>query len=242
MVEASGPCRRQNPELTPVANMTRPHLHRRPPTGEQSTVESWAEALKSGPGRKRRGDEQGAESLDVGRRLAKLRKMFGLSQRELARRAGVTNGTISAIELNATSPQVGSLRKILAVFPISMADFFSMDVEESPQIFFSKRDLVEMGGHGLSLRLVAAQNKSRRLQVAHEHYELGADTGEPLLVHEGEEAGVVIRGRLEVTVGNQRSVLEAGDAYYFPSSIPHRFRNVGDEACEVVSAATPPTF
>lgn len=225
-----------------MANVTRPDLHRPAATGDKTKIESWAEALKSGRGRQRRGDEEGAEALGVGRRLAKLRKMFGLSQRELARRAGVTNGTISAIELNATSPQVASLRKILAVFPISMADFFSMDVEESPQIFFSRKDLVEMGGHGLSLRLVAAQNKSRRLQVAHEHYEPGADTGEAMLVHEGEEAGVVIRGRLEVTVGNQRAVLEAGDAYYFPSSIPHRFRNVGEEECEVVSAATPPTF
>jgi mannose-6-phosphate isomerase-like protein (cupin superfamily) len=37
-------------------------------------------------------------------------------------------------------------------------------------------------------------------------------------------------------------VLEAGDAYYFSSSTPHRFRNVGDEVCEIISASTPPTF
>ncbi|MGE0240839.1 MAG: cupin domain-containing protein [Parvibaculaceae bacterium] len=179
---------------------------------------------------------------DVGVRLAKLRKAYGLSQRELARRAGVTNGTISSIELNLTSPQVGSLRKILAVFPITMADFFSMDTEQSQQIFFSSKDLVELGAGGVSIKLAGAQNRQRKMQIYHEEYEIDGDTGEQMLVHEGEEAGIVIRGRLEVTVGNQKNVLRAGDAYHFDSSIPHRFRNVGDEKCEVVSAATPPSF
>jgi mannose-6-phosphate isomerase-like protein (cupin superfamily) len=33
-----------------------------------------------------------------------------------------------------------------------------------------------------------------------------------------------------------------GDAYYFKSSVPHRFRNLGREECEIVSASSPPTF
>jgi mannose-6-phosphate isomerase-like protein (cupin superfamily) len=47
---------------------------------------------------------------------------------------------------------------------------------------------------------------------------------------------------LEVTVGDQRRMLEPGDAYYFDSRLPHRFRNPGEEECEVVSACTPPSF
>lgn len=222
--------------------MARPKRPRREASADHNTLQSWADVLKASYATRERNGASAAASEEVGPRLSKLRKIFGLSQRELARRAGLTNGTISSIEMNLTSPQVGSLRKILAVFPISMADFFSMDIEESQQIFFNKKDLVEMGGQGLSLRLVGAQNRSRKLQMAHEHYVLGADTGEQMLVHEGEEAGIVIRGELEVTVGNQKTVLKAGDAYYFPSSIPHRFRNIGDGECEVVSAATPPTF
>jgi len=40
-------------------------------------------------------------SIDVGARLRGIRTAFGLSQRELARRAGVTNGLISLIEQTA---------------------------------------------------------------------------------------------------------------------------------------------
>jgi mannose-6-phosphate isomerase-like protein (cupin superfamily) len=52
----------------------------------------------------------------------------------------------------------------------------------------------------------------------------------------------VVSGRLEVTVDDERRILDPGDAYYFESRRPHRFRCVGGKACEVISACTPPTF
>jgi transcriptional regulator with XRE-family HTH domain len=179
---------------------------------------------------------------ELGARLARLRQIYGMSQRELARRSGITNGTISLIEKNLTSPQVASLKKILAVFSMNMATFFAMELEESDQVFFVRRDLIEIGGGGISLKLVAGQNRSRKLQVVHEHFPPGSDTGKGMLRHEGEEAGVVVRGKIEVTAGRHKKVLGPGDAYHFSSTVPHRFRNIGDEVCEVVSAATPPTF
>jgi mannose-6-phosphate isomerase-like protein (cupin superfamily) len=48
-----------------------------------------------------------------------------------------------------------------------------------------------------------------------------------MLTHDAEEGGVIIRGKLEVTVGDQVRVLGPGDAYYFDSRTPHRFRNAG---------------
>ena len=62
------------------------------------------------------------------------------------------------------------------------------------------------------------------------------------LVHEGEEGGLVLSGRLEVTIDDERRILGPGDANYFESHRPHRFRCVGPVPCEVVSACTPPTF
>jgi mannose-6-phosphate isomerase-like protein (cupin superfamily) len=63
-----------------------------------------------------------------------------------------------------------------------------------------------------------------------------------MLSHRGEEGGIVLKGRVEITVGGNSRVLGPGEAYYFSSSLPHRFRNVGREACEIISASTPPTF
>ena len=181
-------------------------------------------------------------SIDVGSRLRSVRISFGLSQRALARRAGVTNGLISLIEQNRVSPSVSSLKKVLDGVPMSLAEFFTLDLSVAPQIFFAAEELVELGNEELSLRLVAAQRPARQLTILHERYAPGAVTGDDMLTHRGEEGGVIVRGRIELTVGGASRVLGPGEAYYFSSQLPHRFRNVGREPCEIISAGTPPSF
>jgi transcriptional regulator with XRE-family HTH domain len=180
--------------------------------------------------------------FDVGSRLRALREMHGLSQRELAKRAGVSNAIISLIEQNRTSPSVGSLKKVLDGLPMSLAEFFTAETGPRPQVFFGTEELVELAGGRISYRQVGRDLGERGVQILHERHAPGADTGEAMLRHESEEGGVVLRGRLEVTVGDQRRVLGPGEAYYFDSRLPHRFRNLGEEECEVVSACTPPSF
>jgi transcriptional regulator with XRE-family HTH domain len=181
-------------------------------------------------------------TIDVGARLRSVRLSFGLSQRELARRAGVTNGLISLIEQNRVSPSVSSLKKVLDGIPMALAEFFTLDLSGAAQAFFGADELVELGNAEVSLRLVAAQRAGRQLTLLHQRYAAGAATGEDPPAPRGEEAGVVIRGRIELTVGGTTRVLGPGEAYYFASQLPHRFHNVGREACEIISACTPATF
>jgi len=181
-------------------------------------------------------------SIDVGAHLKAVRTMYGLSQRELAKRAGVTNGTISLIEQNRVSPSVSSLKKVLDGVPMSLAEFFTLDLQVNPQVFFGRDDLTDIGDRDVSLRLVAAQRPNRAMTIMHERYRPKADTGADMLSHKGEEGGIIIAGHVELTVGAQNRVLGPGDAYYLTSAVPHRFRNLGDESCEIISASTPPTF
>ena len=180
--------------------------------------------------------------FDVGARLRAIREMHGLSQRELAKRAGVSNASVSLIEQNKSSPSVGSLKKVLDGIPMSLADFFSMEQAPREQVLFRAEDLTVISDGVIRYAQVGRDPASRALQILHEQYQPGADTGQNMLRHASEEGGVVLRGRLEVTVGDQRRVLGPGDAYYFNSRLPHRFRTVGEEVCEVVSACTPPSF
>ena len=178
----------------------------------------------------------------VGQRLRTLRELHGLSQRGLARAAGVTNGTVSNIELEHVSPSVASLRKLVRVLGMSLAEFFAWNTDSPTQFFFAADELKDLGSGGVSLRLVGPGTASSALQVLHERYAPGADTGPEMLQHEGEEAGVVLAGRVTITVGAHSRELGPGDAYHFPSMLPHRFVNSGDGPCELVSASTPPTF
>ena len=182
-------------------------------------------------------------SEDIGNRLRMVRQIYGLTQRELARRAGVTNGAISLIEQNRVSPSISSLKKILDGIPLSLADFFTLNFSPSENVFFSAAELTEIAfGENISLRMVGRSIKNRALQMLSETYQPGADTGEAMLRHQGEECGIVVTGRLLVTVGAQEKELSSGDAYYFRSDIPHRFRNLGNTPCTLISANSPPSF
>lgn len=180
---------------------------------------------------------------DIGTRLKLVRQIFGLTQRELARRAGVTNGAISLIEQNRVSPSISSLKKILDGIPLTLADFFTLDFSPSDEVFFTAEELTEIAYQPeMSMRLVGRKAKGRALGMLREAYQPGADTGDTMLRHEGEECGIVVSGSLTVTVGVQERVLNPGDAYYLRSDIPHRFRNQGEEPCVLISANSPPTF
>ncbi len=179
-------------------------------------------------------------AADLGARLRAVREEQGLSQRELARRAGVTNATISLIEKNKSSPSVSSLKKVLDGIPMTLAEFFALELPPSDQIFFRAGELPEFSEEGVSFRQLGGDKNRHRLQILRERYAPGADTGETMLSHESEEGGIVLKGRIEVTVGERQRVLGPGDGYYFDSRTPHRFRNVGDEVCEIISACTPP--
>lgn len=179
---------------------------------------------------------------DVGERLRTLRTLRGISQRELAKRCGVTHSSLSLIEQGKVSPSVSSLKKILDALPVSISAFFAGDEPSAPKAFYRAEELTEIGDGRLSFRLVAARRPERGMSIIHERYPPGADTGEEMLEHEGEEGGVVVAGEIEITVNGESEVLRAGDAYYFDSRLPHRFRNLGEAECVIVSANTPPGF
>ena len=182
--------------------------------------------------------------MDVGVRLQSIRKLKGLSQRELAKRAGVTNSTISMIEKNSVSPSISSLKKVLAGIPMSLVEFFSLDVEQDSQaqVVYRAAELTDICSGAITMKLVGKAHPSRAISFLDETYPVGADTGDEMYAHEGEEAGMLVSGKLELTVGSEVFILEPGDSYYFESSKPHRFRNPFEQPARLISATTPANF
>lgn len=182
--------------------------------------------------------------MNIGARLQLIRKTKGLSQRELAKRVGVTNSTISLIEQNKVSPSVSSLKKVLDGIPISLADFFTMDLDAGPvdSPFYAHGEQPDVGNNDIHYFLIGQRRPQRQMCILREVMPPGTDTGESMLAHEGEEGGVIVQGQIEVTVGDRVRILGPGEAYYFESRIPHRFRNVGSDDAILVSANTPATF
>jgi transcriptional regulator with XRE-family HTH domain len=162
----------------------------------------------------------------VGQKLKDLRCRRGLPVRELALRSGLSHAAISLIERDKMSPSIDTLGAILDTLGTTFAGFFADLPPAMPyNPFYAASDLTEIG--------VATSISSKII---------GGSSSGAACTHRAQEAGLVIEGAVEVTVGEQTKTLTAGDAYYFDSHHPHRFRNVANQKSRIVSAVTPPTY
>ncbi len=74
------------------------------------------------------------DNHEIGKNIVQLRKKHGLSQRELAERAGITHSAISSIENGKVSPSVSSLQKIVNVFSLSLSEFFIFEQSSNDEV------------------------------------------------------------------------------------------------------------
>ncbi|CCB66802.1 MULTISPECIES: helix-turn-helix domain-containing protein [unclassified Hyphomicrobium] len=181
-----------------------------------------------------------ASELAVGSRLKAVREAAGLSQRELAKRAGVTNATVSMIEQETHAPSLASLHRLLTSIPISLADFFALPVSQKNALFYDEGDLAVVSRGAADLRVLAGERREKKLQMFIERYKPGAGTGDDPIVFEGETAVIVIEGSIEVEAGGEVRRLTKGGGYQLFGRVPYRLRNVGKTVAVIACACTPP--
>lgn len=179
----------------------------------------------------------------IGRHLRELRRRRQLSSRELASRAGISHSTISLIERDRMSPSVDTLGAVVDALGTTLVEFFSgLRSAYSYSPVYRPDEFVEIGNPDeISYRVIGFNQPSRKMQVLIESYKQGADTGD-IFSHDAQEAGLVLEGRIELTVGDETWDLAVGDGYYFDSNLPHRFRNIGGGVAKIISAITPPSY
>lgn len=107
---------------------------------------------------------------------------MSLLRRELAKKAKLTHATISNIENNRTSPSLATLARILDVFELTFADFFSLNQPPSEKVF-SRRDemMVLSEGDFEILQVGPGRGSDHDLQVIRSRYRPGTGNGEDML-------------------------------------------------------------
>ena len=66
--------------------------------------------------------------MNLGNKIAKLRKDSNLSQEDLAEKVGVTRQTISKWKLEETSPDINQVKKLSNIFKISLDELVNNDI------------------------------------------------------------------------------------------------------------------
>jgi transcriptional regulator with XRE-family HTH domain len=212
----------------------------------------------SGPAETRTG------SSVLGERLRHERADRGLSLRELARRLDVSPSLVSQIETGKIQPSVRTLYAIVSELGVSLDEVFggdrqpalprskrgqraaqqgtgaaagapsARDSQPGPVQRAALRRVLELEA-GVRWERLTTRNE-REVEFLYTVYPPGGESApaDALVRHTGREFGIVLSGKLGVTVGFEDYVLEPGDSVFFDSTVPHRLHNDGDETVAAV--------
>jgi transcriptional regulator with XRE-family HTH domain len=183
-----------------------------------------------------------AEGADgIGRRLASHRVRRGLRVAKLAREVGVTPSLISQIERGQSRPSVSTLFALAQALDVPVDAFFrdAESAHDAPRaggrylVRKENRAAIDIEGGVRWERLT--RNTMEHLDFFELIYQPGAESHPRQYTHPGTEMVLVMRGLLEITVGFERYRLGPGDSIDFPSSMPHRYVNPGEQTAHAVT-------
>lgn len=187
--------------------------------------------------------ESDVEVLEgIGARLRQERTRAGLSQRELARRVGLSASLISQLESGMTKPSVGTLYALVTELDVSLDRMIRGDSYVAGEAAATTGDNRPRGPlvHPADRQAIDLDSGVRWEELTLETvdgvdfveaiYEVGGAStpDESLMRHHGREYGYVMSGTLGVRIAFEEHTLNPGDSIAFDSTQPHRLYNKGD--------------
>jgi quercetin dioxygenase-like cupin family protein len=171
---------------------------------------------------------------DIAMRLGGIREIMGFSPEVLAEKTGVEAADVVAYESGAREIPVSYLYKVAKVCNVDLTTLLT-----GGEAHLHAYSLIR-AGHGLSV------NRRKAYAYLSLAYRFRKPAMEPFLVtvppkpageiesnrHLGEEFIYMLRGRLEVRLGDEAVVMEPGDSLYFDSRTPHAMRGLDDGEAE----------
>ncbi len=176
--------------------------------------------------------EEGLRPYSIGEKLRtlRLRKSMGLVQ--LGQHTGLSPAMLSKLERGRLFPTLPTLLRIAMVFSVGL-DFFFTDerkrhivavVRKKDRLRFPERPAAgaEVTFYFESLDFAATERKLSSYYAEFQHVPVEALKGHQ---HPGVELVYVLKGKLEMRIGLEEYLLDAGDSIYFDASVRHSYRS-----------------
>jgi quercetin dioxygenase-like cupin family protein len=166
----------------------------------------------------------------VGKKIKKVRTKKKMTLDGMANETGFSIDYLKQIEAGKKIPPVGALLQIARALEIDTG-FFLREQETALQTrvqAYSERT----DNYAYTTLTPGAENKHLKafkvtVDPKKDHEGVGYQ-------HEGEEFVYVLKGRMEITVGEHVNLLDEGDSLHFNSGIRHRMRNISNQTAEML--------
>lgn len=177
----------------------------------------------------------------IGKNLKALRQGLGLSQKNLAAASGLSPTLISRIEGGLVMPSIATLQEIADSLKVDIGYFFKGEETKSyvitrkgsRKISYAKRGPKGKVTYGLELLAEGMENPFMEPCIVTEYARPGEEF--QLAKHDGQVFIYVLEGKLELTLGEKKFMLNPGDAAYFLCEIPHGGRSPGKRTARTLN-------
>lgn len=175
-----------------------------------------------------------AVKVSLGAKLRFIRDERGLSQRDLAQKAGISTNAVSLIERDENSPSVATLQALATALAVKMSYFFDDDEPQSVlHVRSGKRPTIV--NQGVQIEGIGGELNRQEMEPFLITLEPHSGSGDHRqVVHTGHEFVYCLQGQVEYIIDGTIHELEEGDFLLFEAHLPHIWRNTSDQPARFV--------
>jgi transcriptional regulator with XRE-family HTH domain len=170
-------------------------------------------------------------TLSVGERLRLLRTKRNLSQRALAKAAGISTNSVSLIERNEISPSIATIQNLATAMHVRISFFFEDETEQSV-VHIKPDQRSSIDSQGVRIESTGSRIYEQEIEPFLVKLAPRTSSGERHVIHTGHEVVFCLKGKLEYLIDGNTYQIEAGDFLLFDASLPHLWRNPFDADAE----------
>lgn len=178
-----------------------------------------------------------------GREIEQLRLEADMSLRELARLAGLSPASLSAIEKGTSSPTLATMQKIIKALGTDFATFFARESAAASHPVFLPEQMKSVEDAHRRYTLLLPGREDIKMEMVYEDLQPGENPDE-WETHDFDLAGTVLQGGpLRLEFENQQTWdVPTGGAYYIPAGQTHRAFNAGEGTLKQITVCYPPRY
>ena len=172
------------------------------------------------------------DEKSFGAKMKQLRQLRKVSFEQLANKTGFSQRYLKEIEEGVAIPPVSAVIQIAKALAIDAGSFLSAEEQQASER--KRKESFYKRTQAYSYKTLTPDAETKHMKAFLVTIDPRQDHKMVDYKHEGEEFLYVLKGHIEVMVGENENRLKKGETLHFNSGITHKLRNVSDEEAKLL--------
>jgi quercetin dioxygenase-like cupin family protein len=167
------------------------------------------------------------DEKSFGAKMKQLRELRKISFEQLANKTGLSHRYLKEIEEGIAIPPVSAVIQIAKALAVDSGSFLSAPEKKRRESFYKRTQ-------AYSYKTLTPEAETKHMKAFLVTIDPKRDHKMVDYKHEGEEFLYILKGHIEVMVGESQNLLKKGETLHFNSGTTHKLRNVSEEEAKLL--------